>query len=175
MKKKPLVGVSSCLLGEHVRYNGEIKLNPAVKYEMGKMVTFLPVCPETESGMSVPREPMDLFIVNGIIRMIALDSKTDKTEMVTKWIERKLEELSELKLCGFVFKARSPSCAICSAKVHRESEVTKDGTGLFTQAFKKRFPLLPVEEEENLQYEPQRNGFFEKVLFAYRFHSGRDC
>lgn len=170
MRKKPLVGVSSCLLGEHVRYDGEIKLDPRVKYEIGREVTFLPVCPENESGMPVPREPMDLFEVDGCIRMITLESKSDKTEIITEWIEKKLDELSEAKLCGFVFKTGSPSCAVCSAEIHREFGMDTDGTGLFAKAFIERFPLLPVEEEGRLQDEVQRAGFLRKVFLTCQLH-----
>ncbi|MCK5131208.1 MAG: DUF523 domain-containing protein, partial [Candidatus Sabulitectum sp.] len=170
MRKKPLVGVCSCLLGEHVRYDGEIKLDPRVKYEIGREVTFLPVCPENESGMPVPREPMDLFEVDGCIRMITLESKSDKTDIITEWMEKKLDTLSLLNLCGFVFKARSPSCALCSANVHRESGTIMDGTGLFAEALMKRFPSLPVEEEGSLQDEVQRTRFLEKVLLTCQLH-----
>ncbi len=171
MQVKPLVGISSCLLGENVRYNGEVKLNPAVKYELGERVSFFPVCPETESGMPVPREPMDLFEVNGVVRMITLESQKDKTEVVSDWIESKLKELSVLKLCGFVFKARSPSCAINSAKIHIDSRIDPNGEGLFAKAFMERFPLLPVEEEGRLQNAVERDRFLKKVFLIHQSYS----
>ena len=172
MQGKPLVGISSCLLGENVRYNGEVKLNPAVKYELGDRISFFPVCPETESGMPVPREPMDLFVVNGVVRMITLESQKDKTEVVSDWIESKLNELSVLKLCGFVFKARSPSCAINSAKIHIDSSFDSNGEGLFAKAFMERFPLLPVEEEGRLQNAAERDKFLKKVFLIHQSYIG---
>lgn len=171
MQGKPLVGISSCLLGENVRYNGEVKLNPAVKYELGERVSFFPVCPEAESGMQVPREPMDLFEVNSVVRIIALESQKDKTEIVSEWIESKLKELSVLNLCGFVFKARSPSCAINSAKIHIDSRIDPNGEGLFAKAFMEIFPLLPVAEEGRLQSEAERDRFLEKVFLIHQSHS----
>jgi uncharacterized protein YbbK (DUF523 family) len=161
---KPLVGISSCLLGENVRYNGEIKLNKTLRNELGKAVTFVSVCPEVESGMPVPREPMDLFVVNGVARMITLGSRRDMTELVTTWAAEKLNRLSEFKLCGFILKSRSPSCAVNSAKLHCEQSLNSHGTGLFACALKQRFPNLPVEEEEGLKTAFQRDSFLERVF-----------
>lgn len=170
MQSKPLVGVSSCLLGENVRYNSKIKLNSIVKFELGKAVSFIPVCPETESGMPVPREPMDLFQTDCSIRMIALESRRDMTGIMEEWIEKKLCELSELEMCGFVFKARSPSCAMNSALLHVESRLERNGEGLFAKAFIERFPSLPVEEGEKLHDPARRASFLEKV---YNIHRAR--
>ncbi|MEA3267330.1 MAG: DUF523 domain-containing protein [Candidatus Fermentibacteria bacterium] len=164
------MGVSSCLLGENVRYNGEIKLNTTVKFELGKAVCFVPVCPETESGMPVPREPMDLFQADGSIRMITLESRRDMTGVMEEWIEKKLSELVKLELCGFVFKARSPSCAVNSALLHVESRPERNGEGLFAKAFIERFPSLPVEEGEKLHDPVRRAVFLEKV---YNIHRAR--
>jgi uncharacterized protein YbbK (DUF523 family) len=167
---KPLVGISSCLLGENVRYNGEIRLNKTLVNELGKVVSFVSVCPEVESGMSVPREPMDLFVANGVIRMITLESRRDMTELVTTWAAEKLNRLSELNLCGFILKARSPSCAISSARVHSEQQLKSNGAGLFASALKQRFPELPVEEEEGLKTVAQRERFLQRV---FRLHGIR--
>jgi uncharacterized protein YbbK (DUF523 family) len=165
---KPLVGVSSCLLGENVRYNGETKLNRTVRDELGKSVKFVCVCPEVESGMSVPREPMDLFVVNGVDRMITLESRTDVTELAANWASEKLNRLAELNLCGFILKSRSPSCAVNSAKVHNGKQLKSNGAGLFASALTERFPLLPVEEEEGLKTAVQRERFLQRV---FRLHS----
>ena len=171
MSSKPLVGISSCLLGENVRFDGELKLDTYLKNEMSRAVSFLGICPETGSGMTVPREPMDLFEIDGSIRMITLGSHKDMTGIVSRWIEEKLIELSELKLCGFVFKARSPSCAVDSAVIRRGSGLDENGQGLFAKAFIDRFPMLPVEEEGRLQNTDQRNDFLEKVLLIHEIHS----
>ncbi len=165
---KPLVGVSSCLLGDNVRYNGKTKLNSVVRLDIGKSVEFYPVCPETESGMPVPREPMDLFVKGETIRMITLESGMDKTDVISEWIEKKLLELSKKKLCGFILKARSPSCAVCSAKIHEPTGVKTDGCGLFAGALIRNFPKLPIVEEENLQNEAERNEFIRRI--AKNFH-----
>ncbi|MCK5842295.1 MAG: DUF523 domain-containing protein [Candidatus Sabulitectum sp.] len=157
-------------MGENVRYNGEIKLNSIVKFELGKAVSFILVCPETESGMPVPREPMDLFQTDGSIRMITLESRRDMTGAMEEWIEKKLSELSELEMCGFVFKARSPSCAMNSALLHVESRLERNGEGLFAKAFIQRFPSLPVEEGEKLLDPVRRASFLEKV---YNIHKAR--
>ncbi len=168
MQSKPLVGISSCLLGENVRYNGKIKLDPTVKFELGKTVSFIPVCPETESGMPVPREPMDLFQTGGSIRMITLESRIDMTGVMEEWIKKKLDELSEIKICGFVFKARSPSCAMNSALLHAEFSLERNGEGLFAKAFIERFPSLPVEEGEKLHDPVRRDSFLKKVFSIHK-------
>ena len=135
---------------------------------MSKHVTLLSLCPEMESGMTVPREPMDLFCVDGVYRMITLKSHCDVTSTVTEWIEDRLQELSKVGLCGFVFKAKSPSCALNSTRVHSGSEIYSNGRGLFAEAFVERFPLLPVEEEGRLQSDVCRNDFLEKVFRVCR-------
>jgi len=167
---KPVVGISSCLLGENVRYNGEINLNKTLRNELGKAVTFVSVCPEVESGMPVPREPMDLFVVNEDIRIVTLESHRDMTDLIVKWAAEKLNRLAEQNLCGFILKARSPSCAISSAKVHSEQQLKSNGAGLFASALKQRFPELPVEEEEGLNTAAQRERFLQRV---FRLHGIR--
>ncbi len=168
MKSKPIIGISSCLLGENVRYDGESKLDKCLVEEMGSHFKLLSICPEMESGMAVPREPMDLFCVNGVNRMITLESHTDVTVFVTRWIEDRLVELSRVPLCGFVFKAKSPSCALYSTKVHSGSEFRTDGRGLFAQAFVEKFPLLPVEEDGRLQNAYLKKDFLDRVFKVYR-------
>ncbi len=168
MKSKPIIGISSCLLGENVRYDGESKLDKSLVEEMGSHFHLLSICPEKESGMAVPREPMDLFCVNGVSRMITLKSHTDVTSVVTRWIEDRLMKLSRVPICGFIFKAKSPSCALYSAKVHSGSELRTNGRGLFAQAFVERFPLLPVEEEGLLQSASPRKDFLDRVFKIYR-------
>ncbi len=167
---KPLVGISSCLLGENVRYNGEIKLNKTLRNELGKVVTFVSVCPEVESGMPVPREPMDLFVVNQDIRIVTLESHRDMTDLIVKWAAEKLNQLAELNLCGFILKARSPSCAVNSAKLHSEQQLRTDGVGFFASALAEKFPNLPVLEEEGLKTAAQRDRFLQRV---FRLHGIR--
>lgn len=161
--KKPLVGISSCLLGERVRYDGRSKLNISLIRKISQQVNLFPVCAEAESGMGVPREPMDLFIVNTDVRMITLETRTDVTLIVEKWMENRLNELAKLNLCGFIFKAKSPSCALGSAKIYRENILYRDGTGVFAAAFMERFPHIPVEEETFLKNTQQRLQFFQRV------------
>ena len=170
MSSKPLVGISSCLLGENVRYDGVLKLDPYLRNEMSRAVSFLGICPETGSGMTVPREPMDLFETGGSLRMITLGSQKDMTGLVSRWIEEKLSELSGLNLSGFILKARSPSCAVDSAKVHTTDGMNSYGRGLFAEALIQRFPQLPVAEEEQLHHTAQRDEFLKRVFTVHRLH-----
>lgn len=164
MDTKPLVGISSCLLGENVRYDGGNKLDIRLRNEMVKTVDFLPLCAEAESGMTIPREPMDLFDESGTVRLITLETGLDMTGLITVWIESKLIELAGLNLCGFIFKARSPSCALFSARVYRKTGMHPHGRGLFAGAFTERFPLIPAVEDVELLDGTQRSDFIEKVF-----------
>ncbi|MCD4708280.1 MAG: DUF523 domain-containing protein [Candidatus Sabulitectum sp.] len=164
MDTKPLVGISSCLLGENVRYDGGNKLNTRLRDEMGRTVDFLPLCAEAESGMTIPREPMDLFYESGAVCLITLETGLDMTGSITGWIESKLIDLAVLSICGFIFKAKSPSCALFSARVYRKSGMYPHGRGLFAGAFTERFPLIPVVEDVELLDGTQRSDFLEKVF-----------
>lgn len=162
---KPLIGISACLLGERVRYDGNHKLDYYLKYTVSMYIKWLPVCPEVEAGLPVPREPMTLADRTGLLRLITINTGIDQTERLNKWIKKKLKTLNKLKLSGFIFKSRSPSCGL-SIKISESGQRT---SGLFSHAFKKAFPEIPVIEDETL-YEPEeRMNFFERVLIFNSF------
>ena len=107
--EKPLVGISTCLLGENVRYDGGHRLDRYLRDVLGRFVEYVPVCPEVESGMGVPREAVHLAESGGKIRLVTRKSGQDRTPQMMKWIRKRLKELAALPLCGFVFRAKSPS------------------------------------------------------------------
>ena len=162
------LGVSSCLLGEHVRFDGGHKRAPFLVDLLGRFVEWVPVCPELESGMGVPRESVRLTIVGRALRMVTVKTGRDHTAAMHRYIPKRLDQLADEGLCGFVLKKDSPSCGLERVRVYAESGVpTRTGRGLFAEALAARFPLLPLEEEGRLNDPRLRENFIERV-FAYR-------
>lgn len=157
--------MSRCLLGENVRYDGTHKLNVYIRDELGQLVEWLPVCPEVECGLPVPREPMQLVKDSETIRLVTRENRMDCTEQLQRWIETTLVRLSCFPLVGFVLKARSPSCAVWDAEIWDVSEKNSTyGPGLFTRALLERFPFLVLVDEEAIQTPEGREAFFEKIF-----------
>lgn len=156
------VGVSQCLLGEQVRYDGGHKKNSFVLDLLGRVFSLVPVCPEVESGMGVPREPVNLAASEEGTRMVGAESANDYTAQMKDFVDHKLEELEGIELRGFVLKSGSPSCGRSVAVEGAEAAEP----GLFARALAKRFSSLPVVEETNLEDPAARQGFAEQV-FAY--------
>jgi len=151
MKNKIRIGISSCLLGEKVRYDGGDKLDVYIMENLGKHASFVPVCPETECGMPTPREPMRLTGDPAAPRLVTVNTKLDFTEKLSAWAKKRVAELEKENLSGFVLKSRSPSCGIRGVEVSCEDDVpAKIGTGIFAKILTDKFPALPVEEEVNL-------------------------
>ncbi len=170
MKTQPLIklGISSCLLGNNVRYDGGDKLDQYLRRTMGQFVQWVPACPETECGLPVPREAMDLVGDLDSPRMITRVTGIDHTVRMMQWAKKKLAGLEQAGLCGFVLKARSPSCGVHDTKIYcRPGKVAGGRAGLFAEAVIERFPLMPIEDEEGLQDPGIRENFIER-LFVYQ-------
>lgn len=174
MEKKPLVGISKCLLGENVRYNGEIKLDLYLRNILGKYINYIPVCPEVEFGMSVPREAINLVEKKGQIRLITEETNKDITEKMNSWIIKRLKGLPNTKLCGFIFKSKSPSCGLSDAEVRRKNGINKDGTGLFANAFIQAFPLIPAIDEKHLNSPEKKENFIKKIFMINRWNTSKE-
>jgi uncharacterized protein YbbK (DUF523 family) len=145
------IGISACLLGKAVRYDGGHKLDRFLSETLGKYVEYLPICPEVECGMPVPREPMHLQGDPESPRLITIKTGIDLTCQMTSWAEKRVIELEKEELMGFVFKGDSPSCGMERVKVYSEKNlVIRKGVGMFARIFMRHFPLLPVEEEGRL-------------------------
>lgn len=162
------VGVSSCLLGARVRYDGAHKRDRFLVEQLGRFVEWVPVCPELEVGMGVPREAVRLVRADGaLLRMIGNRSGEDWTERMNAFAAKRVRALDDL--CGYVLKSKSPSCGMERVKVYGPAGAgrpTRDGVGLFAAALRARCPNLPVEEEGRLQDPALRENFIER-LFAY--------
>ena len=168
MENSIKLGISACLLGRKVRYDGGHKLDPFIADTLGKFVEFLPVCPEAEAGLGIPREPMRLVGDPVSPRLVTIRTGLDHTARMQDWSNKRVKELEHEGLCGFIFKSRSPSSGMERVKVYNEQGgVAKKGVGLFAKAFMNHFPLLPVEEEGRLHDPELRENFIERI-FVYR-------
>src|SRR5439155_15873059 len=162
------VGISQCLLGENVRYDGGHKLDRMLVETLGRSVEWVPVCPEVEVGLGTPREPMRLVGDLHEPRLITINTVVDHTDAMNRFAQQRVRELEALNLSGFIFKSASPSCGISGVPlVSARGIETPDGVGLFARAFMEHFPLMPVEEESRL-HDPQSMKDFLERLRAYR-------
>jgi uncharacterized protein YbgA (DUF1722 family)/uncharacterized protein YbbK (DUF523 family) len=162
------LGISSCLLGEKVRYDGGHKLDHFLTDTLGVYVDWVPVCPEVESGLPVPREAMHLIGDPVAPRLVTIRSGVDHTNRMRQWANKKVKLLAAEDLCGFVFKSRSPSSGMRGVKIYSpEGMPVNTGSGIFAKAFQDRFPLLPVEDEGRLHDPALRENFIERI-FAFR-------
>jgi uncharacterized protein YbgA (DUF1722 family)/uncharacterized protein YbbK (DUF523 family) len=160
--------VSSCLLGRKVRFDGGHKRDAFVVDALGPYVDWVAVCPEAESGLGVPRESMRLVRSAERIRLITNQTERDVTTVVDQWAVRKLRDLADDELCGFILKKDSPTCGMERVRVYGVSGIPqKTGEGLFAAALHARFPDLPIEEEGRLSDPRLRENFIECV-FAYQ-------
>jgi uncharacterized protein YbgA (DUF1722 family)/uncharacterized protein YbbK (DUF523 family) len=160
------VGVSTCLLGEAVRYDGGHKRDAYLQDVLGKFVEWVPVCPELESGLGVPRPAMRLVRDGDGVRMVEIQSGIDRTRAVARWASGRLRSLRALALCGYVLKKDSPSCGMERVRVYGAGMPQKNGVGIYARALREAFPNLPVEEEGRLCDPELRENFVERV-FAY--------
>jgi len=170
MKSNPSIklGISSCLLGNNVRYDGGNKLDHYLRDTLGQFITWVPICPEAECGLSVPRDAMDLIGAPDAPRLVTRDTGIDQTDRIVQWANKKMVSLEQESLSGFVFKARSPSCGVHDTKLYSPSRrLIGMRPGLFAEMVMGRFPLMPVEDEEGLRDPGARENFIERV-FAYR-------
>lgn len=162
------LGISRCLLGDHVRYDGGHKRDSFLVEVLGRFVEWVPVCPEVEAGFGVPREAMRLVGDPRHPRLQTVHSARDRTAEMARFSEERVRELEALDLSGFVFKKDSPSCGVERVRVFtRQGMPSRNGVGLFARAFVQRFPLIPVEEEGRLRDPVLREHFIERV-FCYR-------
>ena len=170
------LGISTCLLGEPVRYDGQHKLDVWLRDRLGAFAEYVPVCPEVEAGFGTPREAMRLVGTSEAPRLYTQRTKQDVTEQMQRWIARRIRELENERLDGYIFKSKSPSSGMERVKLYPSPEggtPCKQGVGLFARAFMDRFPLLPVEDEGRLHDEAIREHFIERVFVMHRWNTMR--
>ncbi len=171
------IGISACLLGERVRYDGGHKLDRFLTDTLGKFVEFVPVCPEVEIGMGTPREPIHLIELGGEIHLRGVKSDIDHTAAMRRYARQRVRQLAALDLCGYILKKDSPSCGMERVKVYAGGRIgnpsyvhgnpVRRGVGLFAEALLAGLPNLPVEEEGRLADPLLRENWVERI-FAYQ-------
>jgi uncharacterized protein YbgA (DUF1722 family)/uncharacterized protein YbbK (DUF523 family) len=172
MTDKIRLGISACLLGEKVRYDGGHKWDRFITDTLGKYVDFVPVCPEAECGLGIPREAMRLVGDPKNPRLVTVRSGMDHTDRMLNWARRRVVELEQEGLCGYIFKSDSPSSGMERVKVYGPSgSPARTGVGLFARAFMEHFPLLPVEEEGRLHDPGLRENFIEAIFTLQRWRA----
>jgi uncharacterized protein YbgA (DUF1722 family)/uncharacterized protein YbbK (DUF523 family) len=165
METRIKIGVSRCLLGDRVRYDGGHKKDRFLTDTLSNYVDYIPVCPEVEAGFPIPREAFRL--VGDPEKPVMITSKTrkDVTNVMKKWARKRVRELEKESLCGFIFKKDSPSSGMERVKVYNEKGMAeKKGVGIFAGIFMQHFPLIPVEEEGRLHDPILRENFIERIF-----------
>jgi uncharacterized protein YbgA (DUF1722 family)/uncharacterized protein YbbK (DUF523 family) len=172
MGSKPVLGVSACLLGQAVRFDGGHKQQRFISESLAGHFELRPVCPEVELGLGVPRPAIQLRRdpVNGAVRLInPRQASGDLTDSMSAYAERRVARMGQL--AGYIFKKGSPSCGMerVPVVINDSGYRPKEGVGLFAQAFMARWPLVPVEEEGRLNDPAIRENFFERVYALQRW------
>jgi uncharacterized protein YbgA (DUF1722 family)/uncharacterized protein YbbK (DUF523 family) len=157
-------------LGDEVRYDGGHKHDPFLTGVLANHFSWIPVCPEMEIGLGSPRESMRLVEMDGRVHLVTNKSAGDFTDAMDQFALRRVDELKEEQLHGFILKKDSPSCGLFRVKVyHNDGSSHKQGRGLFAEALVNRFPNLPVEEEGRLNDLKIRENFIERIFAHYRW------
>ena len=169
--EKIRLGVSSCLLGEKVRFDGQHKHDSYITGILSRWFEFVPVCPEVELGLGIPREAIQLEGPLDNPRLVSVRNREDITNSMQTWCAQRIRELEDENLCGYILKAKSPSCGMERVKVFpAEGKMPiKKGRGMFADAFMQHFPNLPVEEEGRLHDAALRENFLERVFTLKRW------
>jgi len=167
-RRRPIrIGISTCLLGEPVRFDGGHKRDAFLTETFGRFVEWVPVCPEVECGFGTPREAMRLVRAGLGVRLLTVKTSIDLTEAMERYSRSRVAALADEDLSGYVLKKDSPSCGLERVKVYdRHGTPARGGRGLFAAALVEAFPHLPVEEEGRLADPRLRDNFIERV-FAY--------
>jgi uncharacterized protein YbgA (DUF1722 family)/uncharacterized protein YbbK (DUF523 family) len=170
------LGISRCLLGHEVRFDGGHKRDQFLTDIFGRYVEWVAVCPEVEAGLGTPREAMRLVGDPRHPRLITIKSEKDRTEALESMTADRLRSLTDLDLAGYVFKKDSPSCGVERVRIYNQHGMpNRNGTGLFARAFMERFPLVPVEEEGRLCDPVLRDNFIERVFCYHRWQQLERC
>jgi len=170
MEERIRVGISTCLLGERVRYDGGHKLDRFLTETLGRYLEYVPVCPEVECGLPVPRESMHLEGNPEQPRLVTSRSHEDKTAQMVTWAKTRIVEMEKDDLCGFIFKSKSPSSGMERVRIYNEKGMPeKKGVGIFAKIFMEHFPLIPVEEDGRLYDLKLRENFIERVFVMKRW------
>lgn len=166
------IGVSSCLLGEEVRYDGGHKRSRFVVDELGKWLEFIPVCPEVEIDMGIPRPPIRIERTDGQLRLVAPKTGEDFTRRMSRYSQERIEKLRKEQLDGYILKKGSPSCGPFRIRIYSKGQPThRDEVGFFAAELQRQWPQLPVEDEGRLCDNAIRENFIERIFVHNRWRT----
>jgi uncharacterized protein YbgA (DUF1722 family)/uncharacterized protein YbbK (DUF523 family) len=169
MKKIP-IGISSCLIGENVRFDGGHKRDAYIMGTLSEYFDFYPFCPEVGIGLGAPRPTLHLVRVDGTIRCVGTqDQGNDVTDRLRDYAQQ--QKPLQTDLCGYILKKDSPSCGVERVKVVSDQQLHRDGVGIYAQEVMRNNPLLPVEDEGRLGDASLRENFIQRVYVLYRWKS----
>jgi uncharacterized protein YbbK (DUF523 family) len=172
---RPRIGISSCLLGDEVRFDGGHKRESSLADVLGPSVEWVRVCPEVEIGLGVPREPLRLERSPLGLRLITVQTRVDHTDAMREYARRRVDELAELDLSGYVLKSKSPSCGLRGVTVFdQRGAASAEGAGLFAAILRERLPELPIEEESTLADAAVRDAFLKRASAHAARHGRHD-
>ena len=173
---KPVIGISACVAGEHVRYNGEAKTRPELLAHLSPHLQLLPLCPEVAIGMGVPRDPIQLIQADDRIEAVPVDESdgnyTNALESYAEQVARHHGLLSQPRqvICGYIFKSRSPSCGMGSSPVFHEGNHLRFGDGIYAHRLYRKLPWLMVMEDDDLDSPASRDYFIFRAMLIHDFH-----
>ena len=173
VSNKPRIAVSSCLAGEPVRYDGNHKKHPQVVGLLASLFELIPVCPEVEIGLGIPREPIQLEQTTGGVRLVAIQSRQDYTSRMQQFARQTAAQLESWQACGYLLKSKSPSCGLRDVKrLDENGYFQRYGQGIFAQELQQESQSLPMADEKDLENTAHRKHFIEQVQ---AFHRLRIC
>jgi len=168
--EKIKIGIASCLLGNPVRWNGGHKRDRFIVNTLGQHIDFVPVCPESECGLGIPRETMHLAGDPAAPRLVTTKTGVDKTAQMQRWAKKRLKELDNEALCGYIFKTKSPSNGMRKLKVFATREqIFYNGVGIYARMVMDRYPNLPVIDDGMLHDPGLRANFIEQIFTLRRW------
>jgi uncharacterized protein YbgA (DUF1722 family)/uncharacterized protein YbbK (DUF523 family) len=167
MKKIP-IGISSCLLGEQVRFDGGHKRDAYIAGTLSEYFDFYPFCPEVAIGLGIPRPTIHLVKIENAVRCVGVkDPDNDVTNRLHNYAKQ--QKHIQADLCGYLLKKDSPSCGMERVKVYSGGQTNRNGVGIYAQEMMRNNPLLPVEEERRLGNTRLRENFIQRVYVLYRW------
>lgn len=167
MKKIP-IGISSCLLGENVRFDGGHRLDAYITGTLGEYFDFRSFCPEMGIGLGAPRPTLHLVKIDHVVHCVGIKNPDcDVTEPLRDYAEQ--QKHLHADLCGYILKKNSPSCGMERVNVYTDKQPRADGVGIYAEEMMRLNPLLPVEEEGRLGDPGLRENFIQRVYVLYRW------
>lgn len=163
------MAISSCLVGQPVRYDGKDKKDNAILSEFAPFFRWISICPEVEIGMGIPREPIQLVQIEGEVRLRGVETEHDWTARMHSYAEARAAWLAKIGVAGYVLKSGSPSCGLQTVPLYEAEHEANDSValgrrdGLFAEVMRKTLPDLPLREETDLASHAERLAFLEAV------------